>query len=34
VLRTLVEWAGLYRECAAKVEGWRALAPSNAAPLP
>lgn len=27
VLRTMVEWAYLYRECAARVEGWRAAVP-------
>jgi hypothetical protein len=27
VLRTMLEWAALYRECAARVEGWREAIP-------
>ena len=27
VLRTMVEWAAMYRECAARLEGWRAAVP-------
>lgn len=27
VLRTMLEWAALYRECAARVDGWREAIP-------